>query len=224
MPDLVTVIGGTGRTGRHAVRKLRDRGIAVRVLSRHPAALPEGVELVAGDLTDLADVRRAMTGADAVIITANTSSDQDDDPNGPTALHVTGTQNILAAAAPSAHLVQIGMIYTERGAEHPEFGVIIDARRTNEALLRDSGRPYTVVRAAFLSDEPGGSQGLRLEQGDTGEGNVSREDVAEACVQAVLADEARGKTFELYNEPGTPPTDWPRRFAALDPDPAPARS
>ena len=57
-----------------------------------------------------------------------------------------------------------------------------------------------------------------MEQGDTGEGRISREDVAEVCVRALAHDEARGKTFEIYNEPGPPPGDWASAFAALSPD------
>jgi NAD(P)-dependent dehydrogenase (short-subunit alcohol dehydrogenase family) len=57
-----------------------------------------------------------------------------------------------------------------------------------------------------------------LEQGDTGEGQTARADVAEACVQALAAPSAQGKTFELYNVPGSPPSDWPALFSQLKSD------
>ena len=95
---------------------------------------------------------------------------------------------------------------------------IIEWRRRAEEALRAGGAAYTIVRPSWLSSVPGGQQGLRLEQGDTGEGEVSREDVAEVCLAALWTPAARGMTFEVYNEPGSPPSDWRAMFEALDPD------
>ena len=68
------------------------------------------------------------------------------------------------------------------------------------------------------TDEPGGQGAIRFEQGDTGDGQVSREDVAEVCVQSLLVPEAQGKTFEVFNEQGNPPTDWVGVFRFLGSD------
>lgn len=53
-PRRVLVIGATGRTGRHVVDGLLERGITVRALVRTPmlAGLPAQVEVVQGDLDD----------------------------------------------------------------------------------------------------------------------------------------------------------------------------
>jgi uncharacterized protein YbjT (DUF2867 family) len=67
----ILVIGATGNIGRQVVAGLHARGSAVRALSRHPAmasALPDGVELVAGDLTDPDSLQHALTGVDAVFL------------------------------------------------------------------------------------------------------------------------------------------------------------
>jgi dTDP-L-rhamnose 4-epimerase len=71
----VTVTGGAGFIGRHVAAELRRHGYAVRVLDAlisqvHEGGapgLPEGVELVRGDVTDRAAVAEALAGADAVI-------------------------------------------------------------------------------------------------------------------------------------------------------------
>jgi uncharacterized protein YbjT (DUF2867 family) len=94
---------------------------------------------------------------------------------------------------------------------------VIAARRRAEPVLRESGLPYTIVRPSWLTD-PGGQGAIRLERGDTGDGSVSREDVAETVVQALGHAEARGKTFEPYAEPGTAPRDWASLFSGLSPD------
>lgn len=60
----VVIAGGTGLVGTRLASVLRDRGIAVTILSRHPvvADLPAGIPVVAWG-----DAARVMEGADAVI-------------------------------------------------------------------------------------------------------------------------------------------------------------
>ncbi|MFC5290294.1 SDR family oxidoreductase [Actinokineospora guangxiensis] len=64
----ILVTGATGTVGRHVVAQLLGAGHHVRALSRTPAAarLPAGVEVVAGDLTDVATLDAAFAGVEAV--------------------------------------------------------------------------------------------------------------------------------------------------------------
>lgn len=66
----VLVTGGTGQVGRHVVAGLLEAGASVRALARTPgsAGLPDGVEVVGGDVTDAAAVERAAAGADAAFL------------------------------------------------------------------------------------------------------------------------------------------------------------
>jgi uncharacterized protein YbjT (DUF2867 family) len=212
------VVIGTGDLGRRIAGRLLGHGAReVRAFSRHPRG-PEGAQLVAGDVTDAEDVRAAMEGAGGAVVCLE-SAYSDDAPNGPERVHHQGTRNVIGgAAAQGAHVVLVSQIYVTRPEAAPEMASIVRARRKAEGALRGSGLPYTVVRPSWLTDDPGGREGLRLEQGDTGDGRVSRGDVAEACAQALLKGEARGKTFELYNVPGEPPGDWGPLFAALSAD------
>ena len=54
MSKIIAITGATGFAGRHAVAELLLRGHRLRALVRSPekAGLPEGVELVKGDLAD----------------------------------------------------------------------------------------------------------------------------------------------------------------------------
>jgi uncharacterized protein YbjT (DUF2867 family) len=61
----VLVTGATGHTGRHVVAGLKAAGVNTKVLVRDPAKAPEGVDVVQGDITDLA---RAAEGVDAVYL------------------------------------------------------------------------------------------------------------------------------------------------------------
>lgn len=214
MSDIYLVIGGNGRTGHNIVTKLRARGQVVRIMARH--ARP-GNDVVIGDITDGACVAEAMKGVAGVIIIVE-SGEQDHGPNSPRRVHYEGILHVLEAATSQTSIVLVTQIYITRPERYPEVRSIIYWRGQGEAALRASGNPYTIVRPSWLIDQPGGHSALCLEQGDTGEGKVGREDIAEVCVQALLHPEARGKTFEVYAQPGTPPNDWARGFKQLASD------
>ncbi|MEZ0073761.1 NmrA family NAD(P)-binding protein [Planotetraspora sp. GP83] len=63
----ILVTGATGTVGGHVVQHLLRAGRKVRALTRNPDAadLPEGVEVVAGDLTDVAGLAPAFEGVTA---------------------------------------------------------------------------------------------------------------------------------------------------------------
>jgi dihydroflavonol-4-reductase len=67
----IFLTGGTGFIGAHVARKLRERGDEVVALARSPEKgrpLRElGCEVVEGDLSDAAAIKRGMEGVDAVI-------------------------------------------------------------------------------------------------------------------------------------------------------------
>jgi uncharacterized protein YbjT (DUF2867 family) len=66
----VLVTGATGRVGRAVVAELLGAGVPVRALTRRPdaAALPAGVEVVAGDLTVPESLDGALQGTSAVFL------------------------------------------------------------------------------------------------------------------------------------------------------------
>jgi uncharacterized protein YbjT (DUF2867 family) len=66
----VLVTGATGRVGRAVVAELVAAGVPLRALARNPAtaALPEVVEVVAGDLIEPASLNAALQGVRAVFL------------------------------------------------------------------------------------------------------------------------------------------------------------
>ena len=67
----ILVTGATGAVGRHLVTVLLERGAVVRALTRQPddAALPEGVDVVAGDLSDASTLgARVFEGVDRAFV------------------------------------------------------------------------------------------------------------------------------------------------------------
>lgn len=215
MAQTFTVIGGNGRTGRLAVQRLRAMDVSVRVLSRHEHPAANGVEFVGGSISDTPSVQRAMKDADGVIVVVE-SETEDDGPNSAEQVHFRGMEHVIAAARErGTHIVLISQIYITRPDRYPEVRSTIHWRGEAERALRASGLPYTIIRPSWLTDGPAGQQRIRLEQGDTGEGEIARADVAAASVQALFDAAARRKTFEMYGESGQPSDDWHTLFSAL---------
>src|ERR1700722_8697259 len=100
---LVTIFGGSGFLGRHAVRALAGAGWRIRVAVRHPNLTfflkPAGtVGQIAPfkcDVTDPDQVAAAVTGADAVVNLAGILYPRG---QGFEEVHCDGAQNIAAAA------------------------------------------------------------------------------------------------------------------------------
>jgi uncharacterized protein YbjT (DUF2867 family) len=210
----VLVIGGNGRTGRHIVDRLRGDGSrTVRVMSRGGG---DDSDSVRGSITDRDSVAAAVAGVDAIVVVVESS--EQPGPNGPEAVHLHGVENVIATAPPDTRIVLITQIYITRPEAFERVRDLIVARGRGEQALRDSGRAYTIVRPSWLTDGPGGEAAIRFEQGDQGEGEIARADVAAVVVGALDSDAAAGKTFEIYNEPGAPPAGWDAAFAELAPD------
>ncbi len=102
MSDRALVTGATGFTGSHLVHALARDGHAVRVVVRNPeragAALPDGVEMVTGDLTDAAVVARAMPGVTHVYHLAAAYREAGIPDRRYWEVHVLATRHLLRAA------------------------------------------------------------------------------------------------------------------------------
>lgn len=77
-----------------------------------------------------------------------------------------------------------------------QLGGILTWKLRGEEAVRASGIPYTIIRPCALTEEPGG-KALVFEQGDNIRGKVSREDIAELCLQVLNQPQACNVTFEV---------------------------
>src|SRR4051812_41694054 len=68
---MILVTGGTGYVGSRLVQKIAEQGRPVRLIARDVAAargqVPDGIEVVAGDVTEPGTLRPALAGVDTVI-------------------------------------------------------------------------------------------------------------------------------------------------------------
>ncbi|BBX15209.1 steroid delta-isomerase [Mycolicibacterium duvalii] len=101
----VLVTGGSGFVGANLVTELLDRGLEVRSFDRVASRLPAHprLDVLEGDITDVADVAAAVAGIDTVFHTAAIIDLMGGSATGEArkrsfAVNVTGTENLVRAA------------------------------------------------------------------------------------------------------------------------------
>jgi uncharacterized protein YbjT (DUF2867 family) len=98
------------------------------------------------------------------------------------------------------------------------LGGILTWKLKGEDCVRSSGIPYTIIRPCALTEEPGG-KALIFDQGDNIKGKVSREDIAELCVQALDLPKASNVTIEVKEgESDRVPGAWKGLFSLVKAD------
>jgi uncharacterized protein YbjT (DUF2867 family) len=148
MTSPILVTGGTGTLGRLVVRRLRDAGCDVRVLSRRSRAAEDGIEFVTGDLATGAGIEPAVEGAGTIVHCAGSPKGDEDK-----------ARNLVRAAsrAGAAHLVYISVVGADRipvvsGVDRAMFGYF-GSKLAAERIVADySGLPFTTLRATQFHD------------------------------------------------------------------------
>jgi uncharacterized protein YbjT (DUF2867 family) len=223
----VLVVGATGSIGHLVVEEARRRGHAVRALVREPRKarqLPNGVEIVVGDLTRPETLAPAMDGVDAVVFTHGSDGGGK---AGARQVDYGGVRNVLAAL--SGRPVRIALMtaigVTNREGDYNRQTEAHDWKRRSERLVRASGLPYTIVRPGWFDYNKADEIRLVLLQGDRrhagtpSDGVIARRQIAQILVGSLTSETALRKSFELIAEKGPAPSDLDPLFAALDADP-----
>ena len=193
----IAVFGATGRTGKRAVQAAVERGHTVVAVARSAAehTWPKGVEVLPGSVLDEDLVRRALTGADAIIVAISMVRSSDlpwAKILTPKDLHIRAVQTLSAVAKDagvtryvciSAHGVgdsqaRAGGIFMAL-VNNSNIGVAYKDLARAEAKLATTQLDWTVVRPTRLTN------GNRTENWTAGtdlvcasRANISREDVA----------------------------------------------
>ena len=175
---LTLVLGGTGKTGRRVARRLRARGIPVRVGSR--SGQPPF------------DWGNRVTWAPALRDVNSAYISYYPDIAAPGAVETVGAFARLAVGRGVRRLV----LLSGRGEA--------EAERAEQAV-RDSGADLTILRSTWFSQnfsedyllEPVLSGELALPAGDTPEPFVDADDIADVAVAALTQDGHAGQIYEL---------------------------
>ncbi len=175
---LTLVLGGTGKTGRRVVERLRARGLPVRVGSRSGEPRFEW-----NDQTTWADALRGATAAYIAYVP---------DLSAPDARETIGAFVDQAVRSGVRRLVLLS------GRGEPE------AQRC-EQLVQEAGVAWTVVRASwfaqnfsedFLSDLVQGGV-VALPTGDVREPFIDADDIADVAVAALTEEGHAGRVYEV---------------------------
>ena len=147
MTSPILVTGGTGTLGQLIVRRLRDAGYGVRVLSRRHHEATDGIKFVTGDLATGEGIEPAVDGAGTIVHCAGSPKGDEDK-----------ARNLVQAAlqAGAQHLVYISVV----GADRIPIGSRVDramfgyfgSKLAAERIVADSGLPFTTLRATQFHD------------------------------------------------------------------------
>ncbi|MFE6777982.1 SDR family oxidoreductase [Streptomyces sp. NPDC057702] len=193
----ILVTGATGNVGRHVVERLLARGHRVRALSRDPdrAALPAGVEVVRGDLTDPRSLDAAFTDLSAAhLITYDAD------------------QGALTTGPELAGLV-------ERSGARRVTVLWSGSEGSVERAVRAGATPWTFVQPGeFMSNALTWADSIRTEDvvrepfGRARSAVVHEGDVAEVAVRALTEDGHAGRAYPIS---GPEVLTVPQKVAAL---------
>lgn len=194
------VLGATGPTGRQIVAEAQRRGHEVTALVRSPekASGFTGIRLVKGDAWDERIIREVVKQHDAVISALGTPAS----PVREVTLLSTATRSLVSAmeAENVFRLIAITGIGAGDSAGHGGFlfdrlifplllrKVYADKNR-QEAVIRESGLDWVIVRPSVLNNKPARGAVLALDDlsGFDG-GTISRADVASFVLDQVGDD------------------------------------
>lgn len=199
------VAGAAGETGRRIVQELVQRQISVRALVRNVetarSILPEGVELVTGDVLDRASLENAI--ADSTVVLCATGAKPGFDPTAPYKVDFEGTKNLVDAAKAKGieQFVFVSSLAVSKFF-HPLnlFFLILVWKKQAEEYLQNSGLTYTIVRPGGLKnvDQPEPPVHLVMSNPDTlFGGSIPRLLVAKTCVEALFTPSAQNKVVEV---------------------------
>ena len=145
---MIAAIGCSGPIAEPFVSGFLDRGVVVRLLARNPAAVAAryaGAEVVAGSMTEPADVARVVQGADAAFLM--TPMGLRDDPQSEIDIARRVIEGARTGGLP--HLVYTSVL----GAEERRGVGILDAKYEIERMIRASGMPFTILRCGSYMED-----------------------------------------------------------------------
>ena len=203
---MILLAGGTGRLGTKVVTLLGQRGQDLRVLTRdrsRAAHLADRrVEIVEGDVRDLAAVRRAVAGARTVVSAIQGFAGTKD--GSPATIDRDGNRNLILAAREARVENFVLVSVKDASPNHP--AELMRMKYAAEQDLKASGFAWVIIRpTAYMETWCEVLGRPLLDKGKTqvfGNGRnpinwVSAADVAEFVALAALDPEMRGEVIEV---------------------------
>lgn len=189
---MIVVTGATGNVGRPLTRALAEAGLQVTAVSRHAAAVPDGVRHVVADLAEPGGLGPALAGAKALFLLL--SGD----------MHAPGARPADLIGEAVAGGVRRIVLLSSQGVATRPFGPTRIALRAVEDVLRESGLEWAVLRpGGFASNALWWAESIRARRvvaapfGDIGVPIIDPADIAEVAAACLLDDRHTGGVYEL---------------------------
>jgi len=184
---VILVTGATGRAGGSVLNQLADKGIPVRALVRDPrrASLPDGVEVVVGDLADPSSLGPALDGVDSVFLVW------------PTLAADHAAAEVIGEITKRVRRV---VYLSARGVSADAIEGILGSHAMIERLIADAGVEWTFLRpTGFATNTLGWAAGIRADgvvrwfHGAARRALIHEQDIAAVAVLALTSDALLGQ-------------------------------
>ncbi|VFR03055.1 unnamed protein product [Cuscuta campestris] len=230
----VFVAGAGGNTGRRIVEQLLTKGFSVRAgvrdVEKAKTGLPLGnpnLQFVKADVTEGCNKLADAIGEDTDAVICATGFQPSWDLFSPWKVDNFGTVNLVDACRKRGvnRFVLISSILVNGAAMgqllNPSyvilnvFGLVLIAKLQAEKYIRRSGINYTIIRPGGLKNDPPKGN-IVMEPEDTlFGGSISRDQVAEVAVEALLHPESHYKVVEIVSNTKAPKRSFPELFGSI---------
>ncbi|KAK6264269.1 hypothetical protein SCA6_019703 [Theobroma cacao] len=194
--DAVLVTDGDSDIGQMVILSLIVKRTRVKAIVKDKRTASEAfgtyVQSISGDTGNKIFVKKALRGVRAIIC-----------PN-------EGFLSSVESLKGVEHIVLLSQLSIYRASSGIQALMTNNSRKLaekDESVLMASGIPYTIIRAGMLQNTPGATQGFNFEEGRAANGNLSMEDGASICVEALEVVPQTRFTFEVVNG-GEKVLDW----------------
>ena len=208
----IAVFGANGKTGQLLTKQALAKGYWVTAVTRHPETFPlrhEGLQVMQGDVFDLAAVEQAVAGQDAVLSTLGVPFSRE-----PITVYSQGVAHIVQAmkqygvrrlvcvsssAAGTSHDTGAGFIF-DKVLQPIVMSTIgkttyADMKRM-ETLVMQSGLDWTIVRPSGLFETPAITD-YRVAEDHIRRQFTSRADLADCMLQQLATDQYSRKVIAV---------------------------
>ncbi|KAI3739655.1 hypothetical protein L2E82_30066 [Cichorium intybus] len=230
----IFVSGATGKTGKRIVEQLLAKGFAVKAGVRDAEKaksifpnLNQDLQIVKADVTEGSEKLAEAIGGDSDAVICATGFQYSWDLLAPWKVDYYGTVNLVEACRKlgvtrfvlvSSILVNgaaMGQLLNPAYVFLNAFGLVLVAKLQAEQYIRKSGINYTIIRPGGLKNDPPNGN-IVMEQEDTlSEGSISRDQVAEVAVEALLQPQSSYKVVEIVARTEAPKKSFEELFGSI---------
>ncbi|CAI9269471.1 unnamed protein product [Lactuca saligna] len=230
----IFVSGATGKTGKRIVEQLLAKGFAVKAGVRDADKaktifpnLNQDLQIVKADVTEGSEKLAEAIGDDSDAVVCATGFQYSWDLLAPWKVDYYGTVNLVEACRKlgvtkfvlvSSILVNgaaMGQLLNPAYVFLNAFGLVLVAKLQAEQYIRKSGINYTIIRPGGLKNDPPNGNVVMEPEDTLSEGSISRDQVAEVAVEALLQPQSSYKVVEIVARTEAPKKSFEELFGSI---------